>query len=103
MTEKEEDERLLAADGDGAGSSSGAGATFGESVRITEQPELLNKAHGMMRPYQVAGLSWLANLYLSGINGILADEMGLGKTLQCISLMAWLKGAGLWLCVCVRV
>lgn len=60
-------------------------------MRLTEQPKLINAAHGTMRPYQVAGLNWLANLYLSGINGILADEMGLGKTLQCISLIAWLK------------
>lgn len=31
-----------------------------------------------MRQYQIAGLSWLANLYQNGISGILADEMGLG-------------------------
>ena len=44
-----------------------------------------------MRPYQIAGVSWLANLYQNGISGILADEMGLGKTLQSISLLCWLK------------
>eukprot|EP00306_Pavlova_sp_CCMP459_P004759 CAMPEP_0185157904 /NCGR_PEP_ID=MMETSP1139-20130426/2073_1 /TAXON_ID=298111 /ORGANISM="Pavlova sp., Strain CCMP459" /LENGTH=1133 /DNA_ID=CAMNT_0027723009 /DNA_START=12 /DNA_END=3413 /DNA_ORIENTATION=+ len=89
MTEKEEDDQLLAREG-----GTGADATakgFGESVRITEQPRIINKNHGNMRAYQIAGLNWLANLYLSGINGILADEMGLGKTLQCISLLAWLK------------
>ena len=44
-----------------------------------------------MRPYQVAGLNWLANLDQNGINGILADEMGLGKTLQTIAFLAHLK------------
>ena len=55
------------------------------------QPKCLNASFGNMRPYQIAGLNWLANLYQNGINGILADEMGLGKTLQSISLLAWLK------------
>ncbi|BGP22345.1 swr1 complex component [Rhodotorula toruloides] len=43
-----------------------------------------------LRPYQQAGLEWLASLYTSGVNGILADEMGLGKTIQTISLLAHL-------------
>jgi DNA helicase INO80 len=64
-----------------------------------------------LKDYQMRGLSWLAHLYESGINGILADEMGLGKvsiriprsrlisasdtliflqTIQSISLLAWL-------------
>ena len=42
--------------------------------------EILNASLGNMRPYQIAGLNWLANLYQNGINGILADEMGFGKT-----------------------
>ena len=58
---------------------------------MTKQPDLINTEHGSLRPYQVAGLNWLANLYQNGINGILADEMGLGKTLQCISLLCWLR------------
>ena len=64
-----------------------------EKVRVTAQPTLINAEFGNMRPYQVAGLNWLANLYQNGINGILADEMGLGKTLQSISLLAWLREA----------
>ncbi|GAA6057722.1 hypothetical protein JCM3770_002662 [Rhodotorula araucariae] len=43
-----------------------------------------------LRPYQQAGLEWLASLYTGGVNGILADEMGLGKTIQTISLLAHL-------------
>jgi len=43
-----------------------------------------------LRPYQKAGLRWLAQLYLDQRNAILADEMGLGKTLQTISLLAHL-------------
>jgi helicase SWR1 len=33
---------------------------------------------GTLRPYQQAGLEWLANLHTRHLNGILADEMGLG-------------------------
>jgi helicase SWR1 len=33
---------------------------------------------GSLRPYQQAGLEWLANLHTKNMNGILADEMGLG-------------------------
>jgi len=33
---------------------------------------------GTLRPYQQAGLEWLASLYANKMNGILADEMGLG-------------------------
>ncbi|KOS13902.1 ino80-atpase with chromatin remodeling and helicase activity [Malassezia pachydermatis] len=59
------------------------------SMGATEvtQPKMLTCT---LKPYQLKGLSWLANLYEQGINGILADEMGLGKTVQSISLMAYL-------------
>lgn len=33
---------------------------------------------GNLRPYQHAGLEWLASLHTNNVNGILADEMGLG-------------------------
>ena len=33
---------------------------------------------GNLRPYQQAGLEWLASLHTNNLNGILADEMGLG-------------------------
>lgn len=59
------------------------------SMGVTEvqQPKMLTCP---LKPYQLKGLSWLANLYEQGINGILADEMGLGKTVQSIALMAYL-------------
>jgi helicase SWR1 len=33
---------------------------------------------GVLRPYQQAGLEWLASLHANNLNGLLADEMGLG-------------------------
>jgi SWI/SNF-related matrix-associated actin-dependent regulator of chromatin subfamily A member 5 len=85
-TEEEEDKELLQEDQSG-------GNAFEEKVRVTVQPSSINKDWGSLRPYQVQGLNWMANLYQNGISGILADEMGLGKTLQCISLLCWLREA----------
>ncbi|OSX61706.1 hypothetical protein POSPLADRAFT_1046989 [Postia placenta MAD-698-R-SB12] len=52
---------------------------------------------GSLRPYQQAGLEWLASLHTNNLNGILADEMGLGKTIQTISLLAHLAcDRGIW-------
>jgi helicase SWR1 len=42
---------------------------------VVRTPFLLR---GQLRPYQQAGLEWLAGLYKNKVNGILADEMGLG-------------------------
>ncbi|GAA6038496.1 hypothetical protein JCM8097_004595 [Rhodosporidiobolus ruineniae] len=56
--------------------------------QLTLQPPFLLRA--TLRPYQQAGMEWLASLYAGGVNGILADEMGLGKTIQTISLLAHL-------------
>lgn len=44
--------------------------------RVHLRPPFLLR--GSLRPYQQAGLEWLAGLYATGVNGILADEMGLG-------------------------
>lgn len=44
-----------------------------------------------MKPYQLAGLSFLVYLCKNGLSGILGDEMGLGKTLQTLSLIQYLK------------
>jgi SWI/SNF-related matrix-associated actin-dependent regulator of chromatin subfamily A member 5 len=44
-----------------------------------------------MKPYQLAGLSFLLYLNRNGLAGILGDEMGLGKTLQTLSLFQYLK------------
>ncbi|KLT40718.1 hypothetical protein CC85DRAFT_248951 [Cutaneotrichosporon oleaginosum] len=52
---------------------------------------------GTLRPYQQAGLEWLASLYSNNMNGILADEMGLGKTIQTIALLGHLAcDLGVW-------
>ena len=51
------------------------------SIRIT----------ATMKPYQLAGLSFLIYLHKNGLSGILGDEMGLGKTLQTLSLFQHLK------------
>ncbi|KAG8903550.1 swr1 complex component, partial [Tulasnella sp. 403] len=52
---------------------------------------------GTLRPYQQAGLEWLASLHSNDTNGILADEMGLGKTIQTIALLGYLAcSKGIW-------
>ncbi len=59
-----------------------------------DAPKMLT---GTLKPYQLVGLRWLANLYEQGINGILADDMGLGKTFQSISFIAHLvERRGIW-------
>ena len=47
-----------------------------------------------LRPYQVAGVAWMAFLRDLGLGGILADDMGLGKTVQTLALIAIEKAAG---------
>jgi superfamily II DNA or RNA helicase len=42
---------------------------------------------GELRPYQKAGLGWLAFLAEVGLGGCLADDMGLGKTIQVLALL----------------
>eukprot|EP00462_Mataza_sp_D1_P009603 CAMPEP_0175170234 /NCGR_PEP_ID=MMETSP0087-20121206/30095_1 /TAXON_ID=136419 /ORGANISM="Unknown Unknown, Strain D1" /LENGTH=1207 /DNA_ID=CAMNT_0016460833 /DNA_START=1 /DNA_END=3624 /DNA_ORIENTATION=- len=81
MTEREEDEQLLAT---GLGDDGEAPVTH-----LQKQPSILSGA--TLRDYQMEGLNWLIKLYCSGISGILADEMGLGKTIQSISMVAYLK------------
>jgi SNF2 family DNA or RNA helicase len=44
--------------------------------------------HGVLRPYQERGLSWLAFLGQAGLGAILADSMGLGKSAQTLALLA---------------
>ncbi|MGZ8803679.1 MAG: DEAD/DEAH box helicase, partial [Microbacterium sp.] len=47
-----------------------------------------------LRPYQRAGLDWLAFLWRHRLGGILADDMGLGKTLQMLALIVHAKETG---------
>ncbi len=49
--------------------------------------ELPMEISGELRPYQRAGISWLAFLRRCGLHGVLADEMGLGKTLQATAIV----------------
>jgi SNF2 family DNA or RNA helicase len=42
---------------------------------------------GVLRPYQLEGVSWLAHLRRTGFGGCLADDMGLGKSIQTIAYM----------------
>ncbi|KAH0279561.1 hypothetical protein KCU71_g17247, partial [Aureobasidium melanogenum] len=46
---------------------------------LSKQP---NGVAATMKPYQLTGLSFLANMYENAMPAILGDEMGLGKTLQ---------------------
>ena len=48
-----------------------AAISFEEEV--VEQPRMLQNVS--LRNYQLAGLKWMASLYVSNMNGILADEM----------------------------
>lgn len=50
--------------------------------------------HGILRPYQVRGFSWLSFLKQWGLGACLADDMGLGKTVQTLALIAQERQAG---------
>ena len=49
--------------------------------------EVPDSLKGVLRDYQVTGLSWLSTLASYGLGGILADDMGLGKTLEVIAFL----------------
>ncbi|TVT19714.1 DEAD/DEAH box helicase [Amycolatopsis rhizosphaerae] len=52
------------------------------AAEVVPSPEL----QATLRPYQRAGLAWLAKMTELGLGGCLADDMGLGKTIQLIAL-----------------
>jgi superfamily II DNA or RNA helicase len=54
----------------------------------------------ILRPYQLRGLRWLAEMADLGLGGCLADDMGLGKTVQLIALHVHRRGSGPTLVVC---
>lgn len=55
-----------------------------ESLEVVETPPGFQ---GVLRPYQVRGLSWLVLLERLGFGACLADDMGLGKTVQVLALL----------------
>ncbi len=62
-----------------------------EQIRELPQPKGFI---GILRPYQIKGLSWLAWLTKLGLGGCLADDMGLGKTIQALALIKKLRLEG---------
>ncbi|MEM1502802.1 DEAD/DEAH box helicase [Domibacillus sp. 8LH] len=56
----------------------------GADIPLLSPPK---KLHGELRPYQLAGMSWLLFLRECGFGACLADDMGLGKTVQLISYL----------------
>ncbi|HSZ81467.1 MAG TPA: DEAD/DEAH box helicase [Polyangia bacterium] len=52
-----------------------------------EAPRLAPALEAALRPYQRAGVAWLARLAHWGAGAILADEMGLGKTVQTLAVL----------------
>ncbi len=56
-----------------------------------EQPA---EFRGVLRPYQLTGLRWLAFLEQFGLGACLADDMGLGKTIQLIALLLHERAPG---------
>lgn len=47
-----------------------------------------------LRPYQKAGVSWMAELFRNNWGGCLADDMGLGKTIQTLAFLQQFAGMG---------
>ena len=72
-----------------------------EQIELLQAPPGLQ---GVLRPYQVRGLSWLSFLRKCRFGACLADDMGLGKTIQTIALLLHVrareKKAGPALVIC---
>jgi SNF2 family DNA or RNA helicase len=63
---------------------------FLERIRDHEAPQPVTMGpefHGVLRPYQERGVSWLEFMRQCGLGACLADDMGLGKTVQLIALL----------------
>ena len=59
-----------------------------------ESVELPPSFRATLRPYQLEGYAWLANLWDAGLGGVLADDMGLGKTIQTLAMLERARAAG---------
>ncbi len=65
-------------------------ATFLDRLKGNESFEECSppsQFHGLLRPYQLRGYSWLSFLCQWGLGACLADDMGLGKTIQTLVLI----------------
>lgn len=62
-----------------------------QNFKILDTP---NTFHGVLRPYQKQGFSWIQYMEQIGLNPCLADDMGLGKTIQVIAHIVATKNAG---------
>ena len=76
------------------------GATLAEALRglsdpaTLPPPDLPPELERTLRPYQKAGVRFLAGAARLGLGVCLADDMGLGKTLQTLAFLVALKRAG---------
>lgn len=59
-----------------------------QNVYLQNSPSYLN---GTLRDYQLEGVNWIIDKFMSGVGCILGDEMGLGKTVQTLTFLAYLK------------
>ena len=59
-----------------------------------DEPLIPKNLGASLRPYQEAGVRWLAELIEHDAGGVLADDMGLGKTLQTITHLLREKQSG---------
>jgi len=57
------------------------------SPELIQPPALPPGLKAELRPYQIAGYTWISFLERYGLGGILADDMGLGKTLQTLTML----------------
>lgn len=62
-----------------------------QNFKILDTPDTF---HGVLRPYQKQGFSWMQYMEQIGLNPCLADDMGLGKTIQIIAHIAATNNAG---------
>jgi len=66
------------------------GEKLGEhELEMAKQPKCMTG--GIMRDYQLEGLTWMIEIAEQGLSGVLADEMGLGKTIQTIAFIAAMR------------